>query len=472
MQRIAAAEEGSDAAMAELTGHGESEAADATEIHAHTGSRAVEAGIGSGQVGDEVAGPGRAGDEAAAVHLAAVLEVTDELGEAVEVERAAEGVHEILLTRAVDGVAQAEFDRTTRDIRVAAPILSVAQEQFAGAHLGERRASDDLAGEVDRGAGGHLEEAGVGSRGRAQLDARHRERVGDGAGTGGASEEEVTGGEAERGERGAGDVARGRIGHSERVQGRTHRGEVVTRRGGGDLGGGSRHQGGVGEGGGRGVVREGDDVGAGGRRGGEALVRSRGGRVGAEDERGAVRDRSDGRARGDVRADDTHAGDEAGGAGHGHVGIGVGRRAGEKLDRAGVAREIIARQADAALDALHVVRMGGSGHEPDDVGRTEATDRRKIEDRGGIGEGDRRERKEVGSGAGHGDTARAFADRQGASRFGRAGAVSDQAEQSVVLKGDEASGNTTTTDVTRGVIEGEFALIADEDTEAADGTHG
>ena len=161
LKGVVTAEEGGDAAVAERTRHGERIAADAAEIDAHTGSRAVEAGIGKMQIGDEVAGTGGAGDQAAAVHLAAVLEVTDELGEAVEVERAAEGVHEVLLTRAVDGVAQAEFDRTTRDIRVAAPILSVAQEQFADAHLGERRASDDLAGEVDRGAGGHLEEAGV-----------------------------------------------------------------------------------------------------------------------------------------------------------------------------------------------------------------------------------------------------------------------------------------------------------------------
>ena len=50
--------------------------------------------------------------------------------------------------------------------------------------------------------------------------------------------------------------------------------------------------------------------------------------------------------------------------------------------------------------------------------------------------------------------------------------MSDQAEESVVLEGNEASGNTAADDVTSGIIQGEFALIADEDTKATDVTGG
>ena len=159
LQRVATAEEGGDAAVAQRTRHGERIAADATEIHAHTGSRAVEAGIGTRQIGDEVAGPGRAGDEAAAVHLAAVLEVTDELREAVEVERAAEGVHEILLAGAIDGVVETEFDGAARDVGGGVVVLAAIEQQGARAHLREGGAGGDLTGQVDGHAVHDLEVA-------------------------------------------------------------------------------------------------------------------------------------------------------------------------------------------------------------------------------------------------------------------------------------------------------------------------
>ena len=277
--------------------------------------------------------------------------------------------------------------------------------------------------------------------------------MGDGRRTGGATEEQVAGGEAERGELRTGDVARSRVGHGERVQGRTQQAEIVTRRGGGDLRGGSRHEGGVGEGGGGGVVREGDHVGAGGRRGGEALVRSRGGRVGAEDERGAVRDRSDGRVGRDVGADDAHAGDEARGAGHGHVGAAAGGRAREQVDGARVSGEIIAGDADAAFDALAVIRVDRSGGEADLVTDAETGDAVEIQHGTGIRERDRSERQHVGTRARHEDTARAFAELQHAGGLGRArGVIADQAEEAIVLEGDEASGNTASGDVAGRII--------------------
>ena len=326
LQRVATAEEGGDAAVAQRTRHFERIAADAAEIDVSSQGRTVETGIRSGKVGDEVAGPGRAGDEAAAVDLAAVQEVTDELREAVEVEGATVGVHEILLAGAIDGVIETEPDRAAGDVGGGAVVLAAIEQQGTRAHLREGAAGGDLAGQVDGDAVHDLEEAGNGRGGGAELEAGDRQRVGDGRRTGGATEEEITGGKAERGELRTGDVARVRVGHGERVQGRTHRGEVVTRRGGGNLRGGSRHQGGVGEGGGGGVVREGDHVGAGGRRGGEVLSRGGGRGVGAEDEGGAVRDRSDGRVSRDVGADDLHTDDESGGAGDGDRGAILGGR--------------------------------------------------------------------------------------------------------------------------------------------------
>ena len=394
------------------------------------------------------------------------------MGEAVEVERTAVGVHEVLLAGAVDGVAETEFDGTARDIGGAAVVLSVVKQQGTRTHLGEVRTHDDLAGQVDGHAVHDLEVASVSHGGGSELKSGDRQRVGDGRRTGGASEEEVAGGEAERGERGPGDVARVRIGHSERVQGRTHQAEIVARRGRGDLSGGGRHEHGVGEGRGGGVIREGDDGGTGGRRDGEGLGRGRGGGRGAEDEGGAVCDGSDRRAGRDVRPDDLHAGDESGGAGDGDRGAGVGGRPGEQVDGARVSGEVVAGDADATFDPADEISVDGRQTEVDLIADAEAGDAVEIEDGGGVIEGYRRERQDVGTGTRHQDTARAFADRQGASRFGRAGAVSDQAEESVVLKGNKASGNTTTADVTSGVIEGEFALIADEDTEAADGTDG
>ena len=125
--------------MAERTSHGERKAANAAEIDVSSRGRAVETGVRTVQIGDERTRTGtvRTGDEAAAVHLAAVLEVTHELGEAVEVERPAVGVHEILLAGAVDGVAETEFDGTARDIGGAAVVLAVVKQQGSRAHLGE-----------------------------------------------------------------------------------------------------------------------------------------------------------------------------------------------------------------------------------------------------------------------------------------------------------------------------------------------
>jgi hypothetical protein len=64
----------------------------------------MEIRVRSGKVRHEGAAARRASDETAAVGFSAVLEVTHELGEAVEVERAAVRVQEILLSRSVDGV--------------------------------------------------------------------------------------------------------------------------------------------------------------------------------------------------------------------------------------------------------------------------------------------------------------------------------------------------------------------------------
>ena len=50
--------------------------------------------------------------------------------------------------------------------------------------------------------------------------------------------------------------------------------------------------------------------------------------------------------------------------------------------------------------------------------------------------------------------------------------MSDQAEESVILEGNEASGNTAADDVAGGIIQGELTFIADEDTKAADVTGG
>ena len=208
--------------------------------------------------------------------------------------------------------------------------------------------------------------------------------MGDGRRAGGATEEQVAGGEAERGELRTGDVARGRVGHGERVQGRTQQAEIVTRRGGGDLRGGSRHKGGVGEGGGRGVVREGHDVAAGSRSDGEVLSRSGGRGVGAQDEDRPAGHGKDGRAGRDVGADDAHAGDEAGGTGHGHVGAAAGGRARSQLDGARVSGEIIAGDADAAFDSAHEIGVDRSGGEADLIGNAETGDTVEIQHGTGI----------------------------------------------------------------------------------------
>ena len=50
--------------------------------------------------------------------------------------------------------------------------------------------------------------------------------------------------------------------------------------------------------------------------------------------------------------------------------------------------------------------------------------------------------------------------------------MSDQAEESVILEGNEASGNTAADDVAGGIIQRELTFIADEDTKAADVTGG
>ena len=463
LERVVTAHEGRDAAVPHRTGHGERIAADAAEIHVQAGSRTVETGIISRQVGDEVTGPGRAGDQAAAVHLAAVVEVADELGEAVEVEGAAEGGEEELLTRAVDRVVKPESDGAARDVGRAAPELATVQQQGAGAHLGERRAGDDLAGEVDRGAVGHLEEAGVGGRRRTQFDTRHRERMGDGGGTGGAAEEQVSGREAERGELRAGDVARGRVGHGEGVQGRTHRGQVVTGVSGGDLGGSGRDQGGIGERRRAGVTGKGDHRGARGRGDREVLGRGRSRGVGAQDEGGSVGDRRDGRASGDVGAVDAHAGDEAGGAGHGDRGAGVGGRSVGELDDTGVGGEIIAGDADAAFDAAHEVGVDRGVGEADLVADAETGDAVKVEDGAAVGVRNGRERERVITGAGHEDAARALQDLEGTGVLGGAGGVADQAEETIVFQRDRAAGDTAADDVLGGVVEGDLTLVADVD---------
>jgi len=290
LNRVVASQERGDAAVGHRTGHHVGVAADAAEVDVRAGGRAVEAGVGAEDVGDEITRAGGAGDQAAAVDLPAADEIARELGEAVEVQRAAEGMHEILLARAIDGVAQTEADGAAGEVGGAAEILPVAQQQGAGARLGEVRAGDDLTRQVDGDAVHDLQVAVDRGRGRAELETGHRQGVGDGRGTGGAAEEQVAGGERKGRELGSRDVARGRIGDGEGVQGRTHRGEVITRVSGGDLGGGGRDQGGVGEGRRAGVARESDDGSAGGGSDREVLSRSRGRGVGAEDEGRAVRD--------------------------------------------------------------------------------------------------------------------------------------------------------------------------------------
>ena len=268
-ERVGAAEESGDAAMAERAGHGERKAADSSEINAYTGGRAMEISVSSVQIRHERTVARRARDEATAVGFSAILEIAHELGEAVEVERTAVRVQEILLSGAIDGIVEAQSDGAVRDIGPAAVVLAIVEQQDSRAHLHEIRSRDDLAGQVDGHAVHDLEGAGVRRGDGTEFKSGDRQRVGDGRRTGGASEEEVAGGEAERGERGPGDVARVRIGHGERVQGRTHRGEIVARRGRGDLGGRGRDEGGIGEGAGGGVIREGDDRGAGQRLGRE-----------------------------------------------------------------------------------------------------------------------------------------------------------------------------------------------------------
>ena len=461
LQRVATTEEGGDAAVAQRTGHFERIAADAAEIDVSSRGRTVETGTRSGKVGDEVAGPGRAGDEAAAVDGAAVQEVTDELREAVEVEGATVGVHEILLAGAIDGVIETEPDRAARDVGGGAVVLAAIEQQGTRAHLREGAAGGDLAGQVDGDAVHDLEEAGNGRGGGAELEAGDRQRVGDGRRTGGATEEQVAGGEAERGELRTGDVARSRVGHGERVQGRTQQAEIVTRRGGGNLRGGSRHQGGVGEGGGRGVIRESDDGSAGGGSDGEVLSRGGGRGVGAEDEGGAVRDRSDGRVSRDVGADDAHAGDESGGASDGHVRAAASGRTREQVDGARVSGEIIASDADAAFDALAVIVVGRGDSETDLVTDAEAGDAVEIQHGAGVMIGDRSEREDVIAGPGHQDAARAFFDAQGTRGLTRAGGVADEAEKTAVDEGDGTAGDAAADDVLGGIIEGELGLIAD-----------
>ena len=464
LERIITAQEGRDAAVTHRAGHGERIAADAAEIDVRAGGRAVEAGVGSGQVGDEVTGTGRTGDQAATVDLATGGEVTDELGEAVEVESAAKGVHEILLSSAIDGVAQTEADGAAGEVRRAAEILTVAEQQGAGAHLGEVRAGDDLARQVDGDAIHDLQVAVDRGHGRTELETRHRQGVGDGRGTGGTAEEETAGGEREGRELRAGDIARGRVGDGEGVQGRTHRGQVIGRVSGGDLGGGGRDQGGIGERRRAGVAGEGDDGGARGGSNGEILGRSSGRGVGAQDEGGPIGDGSDGRAGGDIGAVDAHADDEASGAGHGDVGAGVGSRSAGELDDAGVGGEIIAGDADTAFDAAHEVGVDRGVGKADLVADTETGDAVKVQDGGVVGVGDRGERKHVGAGAGHEDAARAFADLEGTGVLGGARGVADQAEETIVLQSHRAAGDTSADDVTSGVIEGEFGLVTDEDT--------
>ena len=389
LEGVGAAHEGRDAAVAEGAGHGERVAADAAEIDVRAGGRAVEADGGAREVGHEVAGAGRAGDEAAAVDLAAVREVTDELGEAVEVERAAEGVHEILLTGAVDGVRKAELDRAARDIRRAAVVLAVVQQQGARAHLDEGGARGNLPGQVDGHAVHDLEVTDLGRGGAAEFETRHREHVGDGRSADVAAEEQAAGSEGKGRELRAGDIARGRVGDGEGVQGRTHRGEVVGRIGRGDLRGRGRDEGGIGQRGGRGVVREGDDA------------------VGAE------------------------------------------------------SRKVVGGEQDAGVESADNIGVRRSGGEPDLVGRAEAADAGKVEHRGGVLVGDRSEREDVGTGAGHQDAARAFVDAQGARGLIRAGGVADEAEKTAVDEGDGAAGDTAGADVLGGVVEGELGLVAD-----------
>ena len=102
------------------------------------------------------------------------------MGEAVEVERTAVGVHEVLLAGAVDGVAETEFDGTARDIGGAAVVLSVVKQQGTRTHLGEVRTHDDLAGQVDGHAVHDLEVASVSHGGGSELDAGNRQCMSDG----------------------------------------------------------------------------------------------------------------------------------------------------------------------------------------------------------------------------------------------------------------------------------------------------
>ena len=114
--------------------------------------------------------------------------------------------------------------------------------------------------------------------------------------------------------------------------------------------------------------------------------------------------------------------------------------------------------------------MDRSGGEADLVTDAETGDAVEIQHGTGIRERDRSERQHVGTRARHEDTARAFAELQHAGGLGRArGVIADQAEETIVLEGHRASGDTAAGDVPGGVIEREFALIADEDAETTDG---
>ena len=159
LKGVATTEEGGHAAVAQRTRHFERIAADAAEIDVSSRGRTVETGTRSGKVGDEVAGPGRAGDEAAAVDLASVLQVTDELREAVEVERAAVGVHEVLLAGAIDGVVETEPDRAAGDVGGGTVVLAAIEQQGTRAHLREVGSGGDLTGQVDGDAVHDLEVA-------------------------------------------------------------------------------------------------------------------------------------------------------------------------------------------------------------------------------------------------------------------------------------------------------------------------
>ena len=108
----------------------------------------------------------RTGDQTATIRRAGGDVIARELGKTVEVERAAERVHEIELAGAEDGVVEAKLDRAAGDSGLTSPILTAAQQQGARAHLDDVAAGGDLAGQVHGDAVHNLEVAFDGSGGR------------------------------------------------------------------------------------------------------------------------------------------------------------------------------------------------------------------------------------------------------------------------------------------------------------------